>query len=266
MTHMWLYALGSVIIVSLISLIGGVFLTFSRRAIDQVIFYLVALASGTMLGNAIVHLLPEAFEETSSPLLTSCLVLAGIVGSLIFEKVLNLRCHHAGGCHGSGHCSEEANPNHGAVPGHIHPTGWMSLVSHGMDNLIDGVLIGVAYLVSIPVGVATTIAIIMHEIPMELGGFGVLVDSGFSKKRALTVNFASGLISVAATVATLVLGEYVEGMTVYLAPVAAGTILYITTAGLMPKMQKETSALRSLVQITVMLIGLAIMVAVRCLE
>jgi len=267
MLPMWFYALASVSLVSLISLVGVLTMTLSKRTVDKVIFYLVALATGAMLGNALVHIIPEAFKESQNLTLTSSLVLGGFLLSFLFEKVLNLRCHHAGGCHGTGHCNEGDEGCHDAPKsGHIHPTGYMALVSHGMDNFIDGVLIGVSYMVSIPAGMATTLAIILHEIPMEFGGFGVLVDSGFTRKRALLVNFGSALVAVAATVLTICLGESIHGFTEVVAPMAGGTILYITASGLIPKMQKVTDTRRSVLQFAIMVAGIAVMIAVKFLE
>jgi zinc and cadmium transporter len=267
MFNTWLYALTSVTIVSLLSLVGVVAMAFNRKTLDTMVFYLVALATGTMLGNALVHLLPEAFAESTNIWLTGALVGVGGLASWLLHRRLNLSCHHAGECHARHHCAcAEERARRGHSHPHIHPTGYMALVSHGMDNFIDGILIGVAYLISPEVGVLTTIAIILHEVPMEFGGFGVLVDSGFSKKRALLVNGLSGGVSVIATVLTLVIGSHVENLVAYLAPFAGGTILYITCVALIPKMLENPNRKRLALQVLVAALGFGLMVAVRFFE
>src|SRR5579884_2561714 len=141
---LWVYALLSVSTISLLSLCGVIAIPVRKETIDKVLFYLVALATGAMLGNAMVHLMPESFEH-GSPVMASCLMVAGFLFSFVMEKVLKLRCHHGTG----GHCHDD----HGleSTPGgHIHITGWMSLVSHAMDNFMDGVLIAVSFLVNVP--------------------------------------------------------------------------------------------------------------------
>jgi zinc and cadmium transporter len=272
---LWLYALAAVSTISLLSLCGVAAIPVRKQTIDKVLFYLVSLATGAMLGNAIVHLMPESFEN-ANPMTASILIVAGFLFSFLMEKVLNLRCHHSAGghCHAAhGACAadDDHDDDHDekafhAPNGHIHHTGWMSLVSHGMDNFMDGVLIGVSFLVSVPTGIATTVAIVLHEIPMEFGGFGILINAGFSRWGAILVNFSSGIVAMLGTVLTLWLGSSVQGLSAYLTPVCAGIVFYITAAGLVPQLQKETNPRRSLVQFVVMLVGIAAMVAVKFLD
>lgn len=250
---LWLIALASVFSISILSLLGVLVIRVSKDTLNTVKFYLLSLAVGAMLGNAFIHLVPESFEHAASPEHVWMPMLAGFMGCFLLQRVLRLRCHHSTGSHCDGH----DHSNHDSS--HIHPTGWMSIVSHGMDNFTDGALIGAAYLVSVPVGLATTLAIILHEIPMELSGFGILINANFRRWTAIFINFASGLVAMLATVLTLWLGSSIDGLAEVLTPVAAGTTIYIVAAGLIPQLHDERDTRRSLTQLGMILLGLGLM-------
>lgn len=190
--------------------------------------------------------------------------------------------HTKGAAHDHGHDHEHENEghDHGHSHGHkpvrhmhpgghghahraeyIHPTGWMSLFSHSIHNFGDGMLIAASYMISIPAGLATTAAIILHEIPMELGEFGVLVNAGFKRKTAVLVNAVSGVVALIGTILTLWIGSEIPGLDSVLTPVGAGCVLYIATCGLMPQLQKENCVNKSRKQFLIMLAGIAIMFA-----
>lgn len=269
-----IYALVSVSLVSLLALAGLLAIPVKPAQMRRIVFVLVALGTGTMLGNAVVHLIPESFEFADKGAIAgttvSILILAGMTFCFVMEKVLKLHCHH-----GPEHVHEDRDcdahdddgdeDHHTHVHG-IHPTGHMSMVSHMVDNLTDGMLIGSMYLISIPAGVATTVAILMHELPMEFGSFGVLVKAGFSKHGAVLVNLASALVALCGTILVLVLGDKVQGLPVYLTPICGGMVLYITMTSLIPRMLKETNPLRSLLQVGIASIGVIIMVMLKIYE
>jgi zinc and cadmium transporter len=289
-----LFALLSVSILSGIALLGVFALSWKQETLNKTVSYLVALAAGAMLGNAFFHLVPESFEKSSSHVMGGVLILAGFLGCYLLEKWLNLRCNRShGGCalkapkpqhgahnhghdHGHDHGHEHSKPgcrsstdghHHFGGHGHahraeyIHPTGWMSLFSHSIHNFGDGVLIAIAFMTSIPMGIATTVAIVLHEIPMELGEFGVLVNAGFKRKQAILVNMVSGVVALIGTALTLWLGSEIEGLSAILTPVGAGTVVYIAACGLIPQLQKETCARKSRMQFFIVLAGLAAMLA-----
>ncbi|MBS2002765.1 MAG: ZIP family metal transporter [Cyanobacteria bacterium SZAS LIN-5] len=274
-----LYALVSVSLVSLLALAGLLAIPVKPAQMRRIVFVLVALGTGTMLGNAIVHLIPESFEFVDKGAIAgttvSILILAGMTFCFVMEKVLKLHCHHGTehvhedkDCHAH-ECEEEdddeGHHTHAHVHG-IHPTGHMSMISHMVDNLTDGMLIGSMYLISIPAGVATTLAILMHELPMEFGSFGVLVKAGFSKHGAVLVNLASAIVALAGTILVLVLGNKVQALPVYLTPICGGMVLYITMTALIPRMLKETHPLRSLLQVGIASIGVIIMILLKIYE
>lgn len=250
MTTAILYSLLSVLGISLVSLIGVFTLSMNDRWLKASVFALVSLAVGALLGDAFIHLIPEAYETSTDVLLTSLSILAGILIFFILEKVLHWHHHHGY------EESEEA----------VHPVGKLVLVSDGVHNFIDGIIIGAAYLVSLPVGIATTIAVILHEIPQEIGDFGVLIHSGYSKMRALWLNFLSALLAVAGAVLALFLGEASETFTTYLLPVAAGGFIYIAMSDLIPELHKTKRVRHSTIQFLAILVGIGAMILLLALE
>lgn len=206
----WFYALTSVLCVSLLSLIGVLFISISERRLKQIIFVMVSLAVGGLFGDAFIHLLPESFEKSGTKLEASLYVLAGLFAFFILEKFLLWRHQHV---------LESDHP--------IHPVGYKNLVADGVHNFIDGMIIGASYLVSLPVGIATTMAVVFHEIPHELGNFFVLLYAGFTKAKALFFNFLSALCAILGTIISLLVGSTVENFSALMLPLAAGGFIYI---------------------------------------
>ncbi|MFQ5647971.1 MAG: ZIP family metal transporter [Candidatus Aenigmatarchaeota archaeon] len=237
----WLYTLLSVILVSLISFVGVLTISLNMERLKKVLLYLVSFAAGGLLGGAFIHLIPEAVGEFGMTASFSLYLLGGIVLFFILEKFICWRhCHHP------------------TTNSHPHPFAYMNLLGDGVHNFIDGLIIAASYLVSIPLGVATTIAVILHEIPQEIGDFGVLVHGGFSRKRALGMNFLTALTAVAGAVVVLLLGA-VEGLGAFLLPLAAGGFIYIAGSDLIPELHKEMSMRKSGVQLLFIVLGIAIM-------
>jgi len=137
----------------------------------------------------------------------------------------------------------------------------MNLVGDGVHNFIDGLIIGVSYLVSIPLGLVTTFAVILHEIPQEIGDFGVLLHGGFSKTKALAWNLSSALIAVVGVIFSLVLGNYVDNIHLFLVPVAIGGFIYIAGSDLIPELNKNFTVRKSFLQLAVFILGILLMAA-----
>ena len=253
-----LYAFLSVFAVSIISLIGILAISVNEWVLRKIIFVLVGLAVGALLGGAFIHLIPEAFEESTNTTLTAILIIAGIFIFLVLEKFLHW--HHA-------HGEEKEEKQHKKTASAsdktvINPVGYMILASDGLHNLIDGILIGVSYMASIEIGIATTIAVILHEIPQEIGDFGVLIHAGFSKMRALLFNFLSALFAILGLIVALLLGEISKEFVTIIIPLAAGGFIYIAAADLIPGIQKTKKISRSLVQLAAIIVGVAIMLLI----
>ncbi len=135
-----------------------------------------------------------------------------------------------------------------------------------MHNLIDGIAIGASFIASVPVGIATTIAIILHEIPQEIGDFMVLLHSGYAKRRALWLNFLSALFAVFGVVIAFILGKSGEDLVTWILPITAGGFIYIAVADLIPELHKTKKIKHSISQIIVIVIGVLTMVALVLIE
>ncbi len=240
----WTYTLLSVFVVSAISLMGIAAISLSDRTVKRTIFISVSLAAGAMFGDAFIHILPESFAEPGRKLLTSTYVLVGILTFFTLEKFLRWR-----------HAHEFENES----VRRIEPVGYLNLFADAVHNLIDGMLIGAAYTVSISVGLATTIAIILHEIPQELGDFGVLIHAGFSKGRALVFNFLSGLLAIIGALVSLIASQYVVSFSEFMLPFTAGGFIYIAGSDLLPELQKERKPWKSALQLTALTLGVGLM-------
>lgn len=256
MTYDVLYTLGSVVLVSAIAFVGIFSISLNERRIHNVVLLLVALAVGALLGDAFIHLIPEAFEHGESVEAVSLLIIVGMLIFFALEKLFSW--HH--GQHEKGH-------------GHTHhlrestePLGRLILVSDGLHNLMDGMIIASSYSVGVEVGVATTIAVILHEIPQEVGDFGVLLHAGYTRMRALFLNFLSGLLAVVGAVVVLLVGEVASSFAVTLLPVAAGSFIYIASSDLTPELHKEKNIGETVLQFIAILIGIVAMYGLLFLE
>jgi zinc and cadmium transporter len=244
MHQVYLYSLISVLIVSLISLIGILTLSVNLKKLRSFLIYLISFSAGTLLGDAFIHLLPEAVETYGLGLNISLSILAGIIIFFVLEKFIHWQ-----------HCHGTITENH-----HIHPFAYTNLVGDALHNFLDGIIIAASYLISIPAGIATTLAVLFHEIPQEIGDFGVLLHGGFSKKKALAVNFLSALFAVLGAILTLWLGNSIENLEMFLVPIAIGGFIYIALSDLIPQLHKHSDKIsKSLLQLIAFVIGIAVM-------
>jgi zinc and cadmium transporter len=229
----------------------GVF-TFSinQKKLEQALIYLVSLSAGTLLGDAFIHLIPEAYENGNDGLLIGLYILAGIMFFFIVEKFFHWRhCHQVPSAH------------------HPHPFSYIVLAGDTVHNFIDGLIIASSYLVSIPVGIATTIAVILHEIPQEIGDFGSLIYGGFSRAKALLFNFITGLTAVAGAIVVLSISNLnITDINNFLIPFAAGGFIYIASSDLIPELHKNTEPKKSLGQIILFMVGIGLMMSLLLLE
>jgi zinc and cadmium transporter len=236
--------LGSVLLASLVAF----------RVQARLVPILVSYAVGALLGAVFLDILPHLFEETKDHAGTAALILFGILGFFLLEKLLLWRHHHGDGTEAVG----DAGHGHG---GHSHGpdggrSGWMIVVGDSFHNFTDGVIIASAFLADVKLGVVTSAAIIAHEVPQEVGDFLVLLNSGFSKARALALNALSSLAAVAgALLGYFALSDAQEWVPRILAVSAAG-MLYVAVADLIPGLQKRTRIAETVAQVA--FIGLGI--------
>lgn len=249
MLTVYLYTFFSILVVSVISLIGVFVLPSRADILRKYIFLLISLAVGALLGDAFIHLIPEAFEKSSNVTVTTVLIIIGILLFFILEKFLHW--HHHG---------EDANEDH------IHPAGKLILFSDGVHNFLDGIIIAASFVVSIPVGIATTVAVILHEIPQEIGDFATLLHFGYARRRAIILNFLSALMAFFGALAFFVFGTFSESLVDYFLPLAAGGFIYIALTDLIPELHKTKEAKHSFYQLAAVLSGVFAMTALTFLE
>lgn len=238
----WIYSLLSVTVVSLISLVGLFTFSIKENKLKNILIYSISFSAGALFGDVFIHLLPEIVKKTGLTPLIATYILFGIIFSLFIEKIIHWR-----------HCHMPVTKTH------VHPFAYMNLFGDSIHNFIDGLIIGSSYLISIPVGVATTLAVVFHEIPQEIGDFGILIHAGINRKKALLYNFLTATTAILGTIIALLLSTKIEGVTNLLSAFAAGSFIYIAGSDLIPELHKETELKKSALQIFTFILGIAIM-------
>lgn len=238
----WIYTFGSIFLVSLISLIGIVTLGLHEKFFWKIVLYLVSFSAGALFGDVFIHLVPEIVGSTGFTISSSLLILWWIVFGFITEKII-----HRNHCHMP------------ITKTHVHSFAIMNLVGDFVHNIIDGLIIAASFLVSIPLGIATSIAIVLHEIPQEIWDYAVLIHGWFSKKKALLVNFLTALSAFIGWILALLLSWYIGNITHFLLPFAAGSFLYIAWSDLIPELHKENKPSKALIQLLTFLLGIWVM-------
>jgi len=244
MNNIWFFSLISVFLISLISFIGVLFLAIKKSILQKILLFLVSFAAGGMLGGAFLHLLPEAVDQLGLGFNFSLSILGGILCFFILEKFIAWR-----------HCHIPTSKTH------PHPVVFMNLIGDGFHNLLDGVMVAASFMTNFSLGIATTLAVLIHEIPQEIGDFSILIYGGFSKVKALLFNFASALVAILGAILTLSLGSKFVNLVPLLIPFTAGGFIYIASSDLIPELHKETQVSKSLLQFLGLLLGIGLMVA-----
>jgi len=225
-------------IVSLISLIGIFFIGMKQDTLTKIIKYLVSFAVGGLLGGAFFHLLPDSME-TGNPFLF-VYVLSGIMIFFLIEKFLHWRHCHKGQCD-------------------AHTFTYLNLIGDGIHNFIDGMIIAASFVTDMRLGVITTLAVAAHEIPQEIGDFGILVYGGFSKSKALLFNLLSALTAMAGAVIAYFSFNQIVWLKGFLIPFTAGGFLYIALVDLIPELHKEAEKDNMALQFITIISGLLLM-------
>jgi zinc and cadmium transporter len=231
---------------SLLGSLGGVLvasalLLFKDRVRERLVPWLVSYAVGTLLGVALMDLLPEALESLK-PTQVFGTLLGGIILFFVFEKLVLWRHCHAD------HCQVHA----AAAP--------LILIGDAVHNFIDGAVIAAATAVSVPLGVTTALAVATHEIPQEVGDFAILLGAGYSRLRALWLNVLSGVSAVAGVLLAGVAIEHVPTVLPYFLPLAAGSFLYVSMSDLIPSLHRGPFERGSFRQVLVVAAGIATVV------
>lgn len=232
-----IYILVSVIIISLISFIGVLALVFKKKKIKELIVTLIAFSAGALLATAFFDLIPKTIELAGDQGFS--LILIGIIVFFLLERVIHW--HHCG--------TEECD---------FHAEGYLNLIADGFHNFLDGVVIAIAYIADIRLGIITTFAVAVHEIPQELGDFFILIHGKFSEKKALFFNFISALTSILGALLTFFLVSSIQSLVPLLLALASGSFIYIATTDLLPVISKETNRKKMMLHTLAFFIGIIV--------
>jgi zinc and cadmium transporter len=238
----------SVLIVSAVSLVGILLFVLSESFVRRAIVPLVSFSTGVLLGDVFIHMIPELSEnnllEKGVPY-----ILGGILASFVIEKIVHWQ-----------HCHVFPSEDH------HHPVGIMTLVGDGVHNFVDGLLIAGSFFVSMELGIATTVAVVLHEIPQEIGDFAILLYSGYSRSKAVLFNLLSAACAILGALIAIFFVGSVQGIEHIFLSLAAGNFLYIAGTDLLPELHKHTKISQGIVQLLCMLAGIGVMYAMLFLE
>ncbi len=244
-----LWILASTIAVSLLSFVGVLVLFFKDGLLSKVVLWLVAFSAGSLIGGAFLHMIPEAIETLHNNTLVFIWVIVGF--SIFFALELFIHWHH---CH-SLECEHKE---------YVKPTAYLILVADALHNFIDGLAIAGAFIVDIRVGIVTAIVVATHEIPQELGDFGVLINSGWKKSRALLFNLFSGLTAVLGGLLVYFLAQDIN--VDFLLPLAAGGFIYIASSDLIPEVKHHDKITTNLNHFMAFIFGILLVMMVGWFE
>ena len=240
-TLIWI--LLSTFVISAFSFVGIVTLLLKQKILNKILFFLIALSAGALMGGAFLHLMPEAVEkaeEMGSHLAPFIYLLLGFVMFFFIEKVLHWRHCHDGKCD-------------------VHTFAYMNLFGDSVHNFIDGLIIAASFMVDIGLGITTSVAIALHEIPQEIGDLGVLVYGGFSKTKALLMNFFTALTAMLGGIIGYFFSQSAGFSLVFLLPFAAGGFIYIAASDLIPEIRKEMDFRKYMFSFGIFILGILLM-------
>jgi zinc and cadmium transporter len=241
-----MYILAATLLVSLVSLIGIVTLGLKEKAFDRILFLLVGFAAGGLAGGAFLHLLPEAVEK-GSPNTVFLYTLIGFTVFFIMERYFYWRHCHNGVCD-------------------VHAFTYLNLIGDGVHNFTDGLVIAASFMTDVKLGIITTLAVIFHEVPQEIGDFGILIYGGFSKTKALFFNFLCALIAVLGAVAGYIVSNVTHNISLFLISFTAGGFIYIAASDLIPELHRQKDSKRANLAFFAFIFGLIFMAIAKFIE
>lgn len=239
----FIWAVGASVVVSLISLIGIVTLLIKDKVLYRILYLLIGFSAGALIGGAFLHLLPEALEQAKSNSVFFYTIL-GFICFFILEKYFYWRHCHNGVCD-------------------VHVFTYLNLIGDGIHNFSDGLVIGASFIINIKFGIITTLVIIFHEIPQEIGDFGVLVYGGFNKIKALVYNFIFALSCILGTIIGYLLSQKTGQFSGFLLPFTAGGFIYVASCDLIPELHKQPSLKRATWSLVAFLLGILFILSAR---
>ncbi|MBI2356828.1 ZIP family metal transporter [Candidatus Dojkabacteria bacterium] len=232
------YILLSTVLISSISLVAVLFLAFKEKLLKAATHYFVALSAGTMMGTAYLHLIPELSETLP---LENLLLIILLAFGLFFIVEKSIHWHHS-------HSDDDK----------VTSIGYMNLIGDGIHNFIDGVLLAATFAVDVKLGILASFAVALHELPQEIGDFGVLLHAGWSKWEAIKSNLIVSMTMILGGIVGFYLFNILEGTLLYLTAVAAGGFIYIASSDLIPELKEEKRIIKSISHLLVFGLGVLI--------
>lgn len=229
----------ALVITSIFSAIGAFSLFVTEKDFERITPFLISLAAGTIFGGVFIHLVFRLANNVGYSRFTGILIIAGMLGSFFLERVVHWHCHHTGR--------------------HEEPLPYVLAAGDAVHNTLDGILIATSFLASSSAGIAATIAVIAHKIPKELGDFGVMVDGGFSRFKALGFNIGISSFMFLGAMAVFGLSQLSETVLGILLPVVVGNFVFIAGSDLLPEFKTEE---RWDLHIVMFSVGVGIMYAI----
>jgi zinc and cadmium transporter len=234
-----LWILSATIIVSLVSLIGIFTFGLRTKIFDNILILLVGFAAGGLMGGAFLHLLPEALGQPGGTQ-AFFYVLVGFSVFFLMERYLYWRHCHQGVCD-------------------IHTFTYLNLIGDGVHNFIDGLIIAAGFVTGLKLGIITTLAVVFHEVPQEMGDFAILVYGGFSKSRALMFNFICAIFAILGALIGYILSSAMEGISPFLISFTAGGFVYIAASDLIPELHRQKDTKRANIAFITFVLGIVFM-------
>ena len=243
------YILISTFLISLIAFVGALTLFLKEDVLNKILLFLVAFSAGALIGGAFFHLIPEAIEgigiEGNSLFKIFFYLIFGFCIFFILEQFIQWHHHHS-----------TQHPE-------VLPFSYLILISDALHNFIDGLVIAGSFLVNFQTGFVTSLAVVFHEIPQEIGDFAVLVYGGFKKNKALFLNFISATVAILGGVIGFFLFRKIGGEILFLLPFTAGSFIYIAASDLIPQIKEEWDIKKSIIHFFVFLVGIGIMILLK---
>jgi len=240
------WALGASFLVSIISFVGILSFLIKEKLLNSILLLLIGFSAGGLIGGAFLHLLPEALEKAGMQIVFTYLII-GFISFFFLERYFHWRHCHKGVCD-------------------VHAFTYLNLVGDGVHNFTDGLVIGASFLVGIHFGIITTLVVITHEVPQEIGDFAVLIYGGFDKFKALFFNFISALSCILGTVLSYFISAKIENFSAFLLSFTAGGFIYIAACDLIPELHKQPDSKKSILAMFTFLCGIFFVVITRLMH
>lgn len=234
-------------LVTMSSLAGAFVMVVKPKKLDRIVSHLISFAVGALLGGAFLHLIPRAFEHDAVGSDTPLYIVGGIMAFFVLERFLHV--HHEHHLEGDEHA--------------VKPIVAMSIVGGTMHNMVDGMIVAASYAVSVEAGIVTTAAILLHQIPQEIGDFGILVHGGLTPFKALLYNFGSGGGAIVGAVIGILVGSVTSNFAPIIVALTAGSFIYIAASDLIPELRRSPGHKASLQQLLLMAAGVGLMLIPR---